>query len=84
VANKDINEVIETLQRCLDIQCQDGNWNYDPYLHGMANGMIFAMSLLTDKDPEFLDAPSVFLSDLETLDKLQKSGIIVNPKEDSK
>ena len=33
------------------MQCSDESWNYDPYMHGMANGMIFDVSLFDNKPP---------------------------------
>jgi hypothetical protein len=41
----------------LKIQCSSGNWDTDPYMHGMANGMILVISTVLGEDPEFLDAP---------------------------
>lgn len=55
---------IKTLREMKDVQCSDGNWNYDPYMHGMANGMIFALSMFDDKAPEYLQAPKQWLRDL--------------------
>jgi len=69
---------LAVLQDLLEVQCQDGNWDHSPYMHGMANGMIFAMSVLTGDDPEFLDPPENFLCDLNSLDKFNKSSIIVD------
>lgn len=53
------------LQDALKIQCSNGNWNYDPYMHGMANGMIFCMSLFGDPSDNvpFLNAPAMWLKD---------------------
>jgi len=65
------------LEDLVRVQRHDGNWNYSPYMHGMANGLIVAISVLTGEDPEFIDAPESFLCDLEVLDKFNKSGIIV-------
>lgn len=61
---------IESLKEMIKIQCSDGNWNYDPYMHGMANGMIFALHLFSegDKSPEYLEAPKVWLCDIPTGD----------------
>jgi hypothetical protein len=57
-------KALKTLREMLLIQCDNGNWNYDPYMHGMANGMILALSLLEDNEPKYLDAPEVWLCDL--------------------
>jgi hypothetical protein len=51
------------MQEIIAIQCSDGNWNYDPYMHGMANGMIYANSLFLDLEPKFLDSPKMWLTE---------------------
>lgn len=58
---------IEALRNATSIQCTDGNWNYGPYMHGMANGLILALSIMEDRPPEFLTAPKRWMSDLERL-----------------
>jgi len=58
-----MTQAISDLEDLLKIQCGDGNWNYDPYMQGMANGMILAMSLFKGVAPEFLDAPEVWGKD---------------------
>lgn len=65
------------LQDLLEVQCTDGNWNYSSYMHGIANGLIVAMSVLSGEEPKFLEAPDTFLCDLKALDKFNESGIIV-------
>jgi hypothetical protein len=60
---------VDTLREMLQVQCSGGNWNYDPYMHGMANGMIFALSLFDDKEPQYLEAPEVWLKDIPNNDK---------------
>ena len=55
-------EIIEHIDDVLKIQCSDGNWNYDPYMFGMANGMILIKSIVTGKHPKFLNAPKKWLS----------------------
>ena len=50
-----------SLKKCVDIQCSDGNWNYDGYMHGMANGMLLALGIFDGKDPRFLEAPKKWL-----------------------
>ena len=58
-----MKERVDRLQEMIDVQCSDGNWNYDPYMHGMANGMIFAKSMFADEAPEYLEAPKEWLKD---------------------
>ena len=55
---------LEKLKEMVEVQCSDGNWNYDPYMHGMANGMIFAVACMEDKEPEYLDSPGIWLKDV--------------------
>lgn len=54
---------IEALRELVKIQTDHGNWNYDPYMHGMANGLILALATLEDKEPKFLSAPKEWLKD---------------------
>jgi|GEM_PF-5756981 len=54
---------VEALEDLLEVQCSDGNWDYDEYMHGMANGMILALSLFKAGEVEFLEAPEVWGKD---------------------
>lgn len=55
---------LEKLKNISDIQSSNGNWNYDPYMHGMANGLICALAILENKEPQYLEAPKQWLRDL--------------------
>lgn len=55
---------IDALRDLVRVQCANGNWNHDPYMHGMANGLILALSLFQSGRPEYLNAPVVYLCDL--------------------
>ena len=57
-------KAVKTLEEMIEIQCSSGNWNYDSYMHGMANGMIFALSLFKGGRPEYLDQPKQWLADM--------------------
>lgn len=59
---------IQKLRELTKLQCSDGNWNYNNYMHGMANGMIFALSLFDGVEPIFLDAPPEWLEATEMND----------------
>lgn len=48
---------LEKLKEVTAIQCNDGNWDYDHYMRGMANGLILAVSCFSDDEPEFKDEP---------------------------
>lgn len=54
---------LEKLKEMTEIACAPGTWNYDPYFLGMANGMIFAVALLEDKEPAYLNPPTEWLKD---------------------
>lgn len=62
----EIAQRINELQELLNIQCSNGNWNYDAYMHGLANGLILAEHTITGKDGEvdYKVAPEQWLCDL--------------------
>ena len=62
------SERIEVLKRMTDVQCEHGNWNHDPYMHGMANAMIYAVAIMCNSEPEYLNAPDVWLKDVDSDD----------------
>lgn len=55
----------EDLKRVVDIATSDGNWNYDPYLQGMANGLILAHAIINDTEPNYLNPPRVWIRDIK-------------------
>lgn len=61
------HKIMSELEDVLKIQCSNGNWNYDAYMMGLANGLIMAKSLITNEEPVFLDAPKKWLKDYPTL-----------------
>lgn len=70
----DYPATVAVLKEMTEIQCSHGNWDYDAYMHGMANGMIFALSLFGDKRPEYLEAPDVWGEDMPDTSKLETEG----------
>jgi hypothetical protein len=54
----------DSVREMRDVQGRDGTWNYDPYMHGLYNGLEFAVSLLEQREPQFKDAPKQWLCDL--------------------
>lgn len=56
-----INKRIKDLNDITQIQLSDGNWNYDEYMHGLANGMILSLATILDKEPKFKTAPEKWL-----------------------
>lgn len=53
----------EALTQCLEAQLQNGNWNYDPYMHGMANGLILAEAICAGTEPGYKSAPERWIAD---------------------
>lgn len=61
-------EIAKDLEVLMEIQCRDGNWNYDPYMHGLANGLILAHATVLGIEPKFLDSPKEWLKDKPSSD----------------
>jgi hypothetical protein len=59
-----MDERIESVRHMRNVQGYDGNWNYDPYMQGLYNGIEFALSLLEVREPQFKDAPATWLGDI--------------------
>lgn len=76
------DERIESVRHMRDVQGYDGNWNYDPYMQGLYNGLEFALSLLEVREPQFKSSPEKWLGDIKVKrDKLSRgaaSGIKEN------
>ena len=53
----DYNIKLERMRELVKIQGNNGNWNYDPYMHGMYNGMEFMIAMLEDREPVFKSTP---------------------------
>jgi len=58
-----IKQITDDLNAVIATQATDGNWNHDPYMHGLLNGMIMAKSIISNEDAEFYEAPGKWLSD---------------------
>lgn len=58
-----MTDQLKNLEEVLEIQCRDGNWNYNEYSLGLANGLILAYALLKGEIPIYLEAPSEWLTD---------------------
>lgn len=63
-------DILKEFDEMIAIQTSDGTWNYDPYLHGMANGMIYMRSLISGEDPKYLDAPEEWLRDRDAQNEM--------------
>jgi hypothetical protein len=61
-------KLLEKLDDLIAIQTSSGNWDFDPYMHGMANGMILMRAIVSGEDPKFLDAPETWRSERTAAD----------------
>lgn len=61
------HKIMDSLEDVIKIQCSNGNWNYDPYMMGLANGLIMARSLIDGNEPVFLNTPKKWLKDYPSL-----------------
>lgn len=55
----DFKRMVETLKNLRDNQCQEGTYDSNEYMRGMANGLILAVSVFDGTDPVFYDADVV-------------------------
>jgi len=62
---KECPKPLVKLKEMLEVQGRDGTWNYDPYFHGMYNGMEVMLAVLENREPVFRGAPKKWLSKKE-------------------
>lgn len=68
------DEQLANLEAAINIQCKSGNWDYDEYQYGLANGLIYAFGLMTNRKPQYLPRPKEWLADKK------KHGGLILPK----
>lgn len=74
---------LDDLQSVIDIQCSNGNWNYDEYMFGLANGLILAQACILGKEANFMEAPKGFIKDREEDEKaLSEEKVEAEPEYD--
>ena len=66
--------LLDEMRKFRDIQGDNGSWNYDPYMHGMYNGMEFMLAMAENREPEFREAPSEWLSDRKVTGDVEVAG----------
>lgn len=57
------NKQIRDLKNVHKIQGSHGNWDYDPYMLGLYNGLEMAMSIVEERDPDFRSYPEVWITE---------------------
>lgn len=48
---------IDDLRQIHEIQGLDGTWNYDPYHHGLYNGIELTLAIIENREPVYKEAP---------------------------
>lgn len=61
-----MSKQLEDANKILAVQGDKGNWDYDPYMHGLYNGMEMIVAIFEDREPKFKKAPKQWLADLKT------------------
>ena len=64
-------QLSDETRKIVDIQVSPGNWNYDAYMHGMANGMLLMQSMIDGAEYAPLDAPDEWLADREVTPSIE-------------
>ncbi|HOA80248.1 MAG TPA: hypothetical protein PKK61_04195 [Defluviitaleaceae bacterium] len=65
-ANEIISEMqkrTENLEEVLKIQGYSGNWNCNPYMYGMYNGLELALATIENRMANYKEKPSEWLDD---------------------
>jgi hypothetical protein len=68
-----IEKQILHLQDLINIQSTNGNYDCNPYMWGLANGLILAMSLFTGNEPNFLSQPEKWLDDQQSEELVERN-----------
>ena len=59
----DGNEKFKRENNVLNTQGKSGHWNYDPYNHGMFNGMELILSMIENREPNYRNPPKEWIKD---------------------
>lgn len=55
--------VIQDLRAVHEAQGRAGNWDHDPYMQGLYNGLELALAMFEGRAPEFKESPEVWGKD---------------------
>jgi len=73
---------LEQMKQFVKIQGASGNWDYDPYMLGIYNGLELCLSSLEKRNPVFKDPPKVWGFEKEPIhDVLGANGSIQSSEE---
>lgn len=54
---EELKRKLSDLDNCTETQSRPGNWNYSPYMRGLANGLILAQSIMKGIEPIYFEEP---------------------------
>lgn len=60
---RDLETKLEEAKQMTELQGNNGNWNYDPYMQGVYNGMEYVLAIFEEREPKFRSAPDMWLAD---------------------
>jgi len=63
MASKIMKKAAEKIKGLIDIQKQNGNYNYDEYMYGMLTGLECAYYVLLGKEAKYTERPKEWLAD---------------------
>lgn len=51
---------LDSLQDLVRVQSSEGNWNYDPYMFGLANGLLLAQAVIEGTECKYFETPPIW------------------------
>lgn len=69
ITQAELRKKLDSLKNVVEIQKGRGTCDISPYMHGMANGLILALSIMEDTEPEFIDRIKTYLCDTKNKGK---------------
>lgn len=74
MVKKTFKEKLKALDSVTEISTSKGNYDANPYMWGMANGLILAQAIMKDETPAYLDRPEfISLEGIENATSAQES-----------
>jgi len=77
----DLEKRLGEFKDLVRIQCRTGNFDYDGYMHGYANGMLLAEAVLEGREPEFKKASGRWISKKAQLES-ENVGVLTGLKQE--
>lgn len=73
LAQETYEQHLKDLRYAHGVQGLNGNWNWNPYMMGLYNGLELALSIFEDREPAYKEQPKVFISEKQELEKKENS-----------